>query len=80
MEQKLPPVERSQAVLALSLRMLTSSAHMKETVTCCVYPNIKWPNSVNSLARKMIDVVLYSLDKHYIVSDRWVESATDVAT
>ncbi|KAF9797909.1 hypothetical protein SFRURICE_016553 [Spodoptera frugiperda] len=70
MEQKLPPVERSQAVLALSLRMLTSSAHMKKTVTCCVYPNIKWPNSINSLARKMIDVVLYSLDKHYIVSDR----------
>ncbi|KAJ8737618.1 hypothetical protein PYW08_000213 [Mythimna loreyi] len=71
MEQKTPPVEKSQAVIALSLRILTSSLVQQQRVCCVVYPSIMWPITVNWLARKMLDVVIYSLDKHYIVSDRW---------
>ncbi|XP_047040831.1 uncharacterized protein LOC124645124 [Helicoverpa zea] len=74
MEQKLPPVERSQAVIALALRLLTSGVIANKKVSCCVYPNIKWPKSANALAKKMLEVVLYSLDKHFIVSDRWLIS------
>ncbi|CAH0703764.1 unnamed protein product [Spodoptera exigua] len=74
MEQKLPIVEKSQAVLALSLQLLTSSVHVKQKLSCCVYPDIKWPVCVNFLARKMVDVVLYSLDQNFIISDRWLVS------
>ncbi|XP_075990592.1 cilia- and flagella-associated protein 69-like isoform X2 [Anticarsia gemmatalis] len=72
----LPPVEKCQAVMSLCLRLLTSSSHTQidRRLSCCVYPNIKWPKSVNTIARKMLDVVLYSLEKHYIVSDRWMIS------
>ncbi|KAG6454112.1 uncharacterized protein LOC115446035 [Manduca sexta] len=70
LEQKLPPVEKSQAVIAVCLRLLTSAVEPNRRVECCVYPNITWPSSVNSLAMRMLDVVLYSLDKHFIVSNR----------
>ncbi|KAJ8737358.1 hypothetical protein PYW07_000629 [Mythimna separata] len=74
MGQKTPPVEKSQAVLSLSLRILTSCLAQTQRMTCVVYPGLKWPVSINGLARKMMDVVLYSLDKHYIVSERWIIS------
>ncbi|KAJ0183695.1 hypothetical protein K1T71_000118 [Dendrolimus kikuchii] len=74
MEQKLPPVEKSQVIIALGLRLLTSALEFNTKVSCCVYPDIKWPSSVNALAKKMLDVILYSLDKHFFISDRWLIS------
>ncbi|KAM3968388.1 uncharacterized protein ACR2FA_004032 [Aphomia sociella] len=74
LEQKMPPVEKSQAIIALGLRLLTSAIENYSRLSCCVYPEIKWPSSVNTLAKKMLDVVQQSLDKHFIVSDRWLIS------
>ncbi|CAB3259076.1 unnamed protein product [Arctia plantaginis] len=74
--QKMPPVEKSQAVLAVCLRLLSSSAHSdtNRAVNCKVYPSIKWPISINNLARDMLDDVLYCLERNFIVSDRWLIS------
>ncbi|XP_026759124.2 uncharacterized protein LOC113518411 [Galleria mellonella] len=72
LEQKSPPVEKSQAIIALCLRLLTSAVDNNTRLKCCVYPNIKWPSSVNSFARKMLDVILFALEKNFIISDRWL--------
>ncbi|XP_072930307.1 cilia- and flagella-associated protein 69-like isoform X2 [Epargyreus clarus] len=72
--QKTPPVEKSQVIISLCLRLLTSAMCANERVGCCVYPFIKWPSSINSLAETLLDKVLFSLDKHLIISDRWLIS------
>ncbi|KOB66708.1 Uncharacterized protein OBRU01_20857 [Operophtera brumata] len=70
--QKIPPVEKGQAILSLALRLLTSAVEPQTRVMCCVYPDIKWPYAVSALARKMLDMALYSLENHHLVSDRWL--------
>ncbi|XP_059059905.1 uncharacterized protein LOC131853107 [Achroia grisella] len=72
--QKSPPIQKSQAIIALCLRLLTSAVENHTQLKCCVYPNIKWPTCVNSLARKMLDIVMFSLENHFIISDRWLVS------
>ncbi|XP_053624154.1 uncharacterized protein LOC128683024 [Plodia interpunctella] len=72
--QKTPPVEKCQAIIALSLKMLASAVVYHQKVTCCVYPHIKWPASVHTIATKMLDVAIYSLERHYIICDRWLIS------
>ncbi|XP_013184784.2 uncharacterized protein LOC106130482 [Amyelois transitella] len=72
--QKTPPLEKSQAIIALCLRLLSSAMEYHQRVSCCVYPQIKWPSSVHQVASKMLDVAMYSLQRHYIVSDRWLIS------
>ncbi|XP_049885473.1 uncharacterized protein LOC126380249 [Pectinophora gossypiella] len=67
-----PPLEKMQMILGLVLRVLTSSLEYKGRVTCVVYPHIKWPNSINTLVNAMLDMVMFSLEKHYITSDRWM--------
>lgn len=70
MTQKFPPVEKAQAVIGLSLRMLTSALEVQDTVSCTVYPKIKWPASCFTLAIKMMDQVMSALNQHFIISDR----------
>ncbi|KAL0902679.1 hypothetical protein ABMA27_000498 [Loxostege sticticalis] len=72
LKQKTPPVEKSQVIIALCLRLLTQAVDMNKRLMCCVYPAIKWPCAVNALVKKMLDVVLFSLDKQFIVNDRWL--------
>ncbi|XP_045784537.1 uncharacterized protein LOC123880455 [Maniola jurtina] len=74
LEQRCPPVEKSQVVLALTVRLLTSAVEADRQLACCVYPQLQWPASVNTLATKMLDIALYSLDKHLLLSDRWLIS------
>ncbi|XP_032526982.2 uncharacterized protein LOC116777504 isoform X1 [Danaus plexippus] len=74
LEQQCPPVVRSQVVLGLAVRLLSSAASSRLQVRCCVYPLIKWPESVLPLATQMLDVALYALNKQHIVSDRWLIS------
>nr|XP_034839516.1 uncharacterized protein LOC117995640 [Maniola hyperantus] len=74
LEQRCPPVEKSQVILALTLRLLTSAVEADRQLTCCVYPQVEWPASINTLAAKMLDIALYSLDKHFLLSDRWLVS------
>ncbi|RVE53104.1 hypothetical protein evm_002201 [Chilo suppressalis] len=74
LKKKIPPVEKAQAVIALNLQLLTDALDVNRQLSCCVYPDIKWPSSINALTRKMIDTVLLSLEKHYIISDRMLVS------
>ncbi|CAH0716749.1 unnamed protein product, partial [Brenthis ino] len=71
LEQRCPPVERAQAVVALSLRVLTSAAKTDARLSCQVYPLLVWPASLAALARNMLGVVLHALDKHLLISDRF---------
>ncbi|CAH2207824.1 jg25556, partial [Pararge aegeria aegeria] len=71
LEQRCPPVEKSQVVLALTVRLLTNAVTADRCITCCVYPLVKWPASINTLATKMLDIALFSLEKHLFVSDRY---------
>lgn len=70
MTQKFPPVERAQAILGLVLRLLTSALETKGTVTCTVYPQIKWPGSCVTLALKMMDHIMNALTDNLLISDR----------
>lgn len=70
MKQKTPPLEKVQVIIGTVLRILTSTTTRQQTLTCCVYPELKWPSSVNKLVHKMMLVVLTSLEKHSIVSNR----------
>ncbi|CAG9557986.1 unnamed protein product [Danaus chrysippus] len=70
LDQQCPPVVRSQLVLGLAVRLLSSAASKRLQVRCCVYPLIMWPESVLPLASQMLDVALYALNKQHIVSDR----------
>ncbi|CAK1554778.1 unnamed protein product [Leptosia nina] len=74
LSQKLPPVEKSQAIIAVCLQLLTSAVQVNARITCCVYPDIKWPVSTGRLAKKMLNDLLYAMDKHLIVSDKWIIS------
>ncbi|XP_052746667.1 uncharacterized protein LOC112050428 [Bicyclus anynana] len=78
LEQRCPPVEKSQVVLSLAVRLLTSALAADRCVTCCVYPLVTWPASINTLTTKMLDIVLFSLDKHLLVNDRWLISLLDL--
>lgn len=73
LKQKMPPLEKGQAIVGITLRLLNSAVEANEKVVCCVYPEIKWPASVNYIVKKMLDLILRSLEKHYIVSDRFVQ-------
>ncbi|XP_063394218.1 uncharacterized protein LOC134679259 [Cydia fagiglandana] len=73
-QQRDPPVEMSQVVLALCVRVLTGAIEYPTKVTCEVYPQIVWPVSINSLAWTMMNVVMRSLERSYIVSERWLIS------
>ncbi|XP_062526068.1 uncharacterized protein LOC101745636 isoform X2 [Bombyx mori] len=70
LEQRQPPIEKSQVIISVCLRLLTSAVEVEGRVSCCVYPTIKWPSSTNTVAERLLDVVLHSLNKHLIVSDR----------
>ncbi|XP_026313910.1 uncharacterized protein LOC113225720 [Hyposmocoma kahamanoa] len=74
LEQKTPPLEKVQVIIAVILRILTSTTIRQKTVSCCVYPQLKWPLSINKLGNKMLRIVLRSLEKHCIVSNRWMIS------
>ncbi|XP_046976695.1 uncharacterized protein LOC124542853 [Vanessa cardui] len=74
LNQKCPPMEKSQVIIALCLRVLTSAVEAGARVDCCVYPRLGWPASVCALATRMLNVVLYSLNKHLIIADRWLIS------
>ncbi|XP_026500645.2 uncharacterized protein LOC113404100 [Vanessa tameamea] len=74
LKQKCPPMEKSQVIIALCLRVLTSALEAETRVVCCVYPRLSWPGSVCALASRMLSVVLFSLNKHLIVADRWLIS------
>ncbi|CAH0578431.1 unnamed protein product [Chrysodeixis includens] len=70
--QNEPPLEKGQAIISLCLRLLASCVSQNRRLSCCVYPGLRWPSSINNLAKEILDVVLMSLDKHYIISDRWL--------
>ncbi|XP_068632395.1 cilia- and flagella-associated protein 69-like, partial [Battus philenor] len=74
LDQKTPPVEKSQVIITLCLRLLTSSIVLNSRLSCCVYPDIKWPSAVQTLSTRMINIVLHSLQKHLLISDRWIIS------
>ncbi|XP_050360674.1 uncharacterized protein LOC126780335 [Nymphalis io] len=74
LKQRCPPVEKSQVIIALCLRVLTSAVEADTRVSCCVYPRLSWPASVCTLASRMLNVVIFSLNKHLIISDRWLIS------
>ncbi|XP_063634003.1 uncharacterized protein LOC134804733 [Cydia splendana] len=73
-QQRDPPVEMSQVVLALCLRLLTGALEYPTRVTCEVYPQIVWPVSINALTWTMMNVIMRSLEGSYIVSERWLIS------
>ncbi|XP_047523680.1 uncharacterized protein LOC125062135 [Pieris napi] len=77
LSQKLPPIERSQVVIAVCLQLLTGAVKINESINCCVYPEIKWPISTGRLSQKMLDDVLYSLENNFIISDKWIVSIVD---
>ncbi|CAH2103078.1 unnamed protein product [Euphydryas editha] len=72
LEQKRPPVERSQAVLALALRVLAETGE-ERSLRCCVYA-LRWPAAGCALAHRMLAVVLFALNNHLIITDRWLLS------
>ncbi|XP_045510297.1 uncharacterized protein LOC123705525 [Colias croceus] len=72
LEQKTPPVEKSQAIIAICLRLLTSAVELNAKISCCVYPDIKWPITIGRLARKMLNDILFALDKHLIINEKWM--------
>ncbi|KAI8430649.1 hypothetical protein MSG28_000850 [Choristoneura fumiferana] len=74
LQHQSPPVEKRQVIIALALRLLTSSFERGAPTTCCVYPEIKWPSSIPTLAKRMLDTVLQSLDRNCNISDRWLIS------
>ncbi|CAG4962147.1 unnamed protein product [Parnassius apollo] len=74
LDQKSPPVQKSQIIISLCLSLLTDALEVNARISCCVYPEIEWPSSVNTLATRMLDVALNSLKKHLILSDRFLIS------
>ncbi|XP_063546380.1 uncharacterized protein LOC134754180 [Cydia strobilella] len=72
--QRDPPVEMCQVVLALCLRVLAGAIEDPTRVKCEVYPQIVWPVSINSLTWSMMNVIMRSLERSYIVSERWLIS------
>lgn len=71
LEQRCPPVERGQAVLAVSLAVLAGAATRDARLSCLVYPRLQWPAALNTLATKMLRVVLHSLENQWLISDRF---------
>ncbi|VVD00923.1 unnamed protein product [Leptidea sinapis] len=69
-----PPVERSQVIIGVTLRLLTSAVQLNARLKCCVYPELVWPKTIVRLARTMFDAVLKALNNHSFISDRWLVS------
>ncbi|KPJ08999.1 Uncharacterized protein C7orf63-like [Papilio machaon] len=74
LDQKPLPVEKSQVILCVCLRLLTSCTEVNSSLQCRVYPSIQWPNSVQTLSTRMLNVVLSSLQANLIVNERWMIS------
>ncbi|XP_014366424.2 uncharacterized protein LOC106717203 [Papilio machaon] len=74
LDQKPLPVEKSQVILCVCLRLLTSCTEVNSSLQCRVYPSIQWPNSVQTLSTRMLNVVLSSLQVNLIVNERWMIS------
>ncbi|XP_048005899.1 uncharacterized protein LOC125241447 isoform X1 [Leguminivora glycinivorella] len=72
--QREPPVEMSQVILALTLRVAAGGIEAPGKVKCEVYPQISWPSSINALTWTMMNVVMRSLERSYIISERWLIS------
>ncbi|XP_013145870.1 PREDICTED: uncharacterized protein LOC106109021 isoform X2 [Papilio polytes] len=74
LDQKPLPVEKSQVILCVCLRLLTSCTEVNSGLECQVYPFIKWPNSVQTLSTRMLNLVLSSLQANLILNERWMIS------
>lgn len=70
LEQRCLPVERGQAVLAVSLQVLAGAAARDAPLSCVVYPQLQWPASLNALATNMLRIALHTLENQWLISDR----------